>query len=287
MQFEDNDNIESIKTDNDIEESNIKKRGKKKTDKYGSKTLPISNRPYFELMGYTVHKERSARLLAILAAVTTLFSMIYAMNASSELQKVPFVILKDSLGNLTPLGVATGIADPDLKADQRVVVSELSKYTKDIHTITNNQSMMVDNIKTLLLMTAPEAQQKAKNILYTQYLDSKGYEIEVVPTQFIPIPNVKNGWKINWKENKYINNSDYSKPQETSYWEAQVTFEINPQKTNDTELLMRDPLGIQIKEITIAKSIDNQPVDNDPLAQQIVGQTQKTNSDAVPAPSAQ
>lgn len=260
MQFEENSTSKEESTSvGKIKGKAVNKT--KKPDRYGNKPLPISNRPFFELMGYTIHKERTTRISSIVAWVFAVICIFWAITTSKDLKVVPFVILKDSLGNLTPLGIATGQNNPDFKADQRVVVSELSKYIKDLHTITSNQQLMLDDIKTMIAMTAPTTQQKAKTILSTQYQSSQGYDVIVTPTQIMPNTGVKNGWKITWKETKYTLISDQSTG-EVSYWEATLTFDFAQQKSNDTELLTRNPLGIQIMDLNINKVMSNDAQDS-------------------------
>ena len=254
---------------------NKKPKGKVKKDPYGNRPLPISNRPFFELWGLWLHQARTYKIICLFLVVVTTISVIWAMSVSKELKTVPFVILKDNLGNLTPLGVASGNTQ-SLLVDERSVVSSLSLYVKDVHSVIPNQDLMLYNIKQMLSMTKPEVQVKVKGILYDQVKLAGSNTVLVTPTQVIKIPGVKNGWKIDWTETQKLNSDtglDSNTPVSVTYWEATLIVDYLPQGSTDTEGMMLNPLGMQVTEINISKLVSNNSVDTK-LSNAIVNQNQ-------------
>lgn len=257
------------------QKSNKKPKGKVKKDPYGSRTLPISNRPFFELWGLWLHQARTYKIICLFLVLITTISVIWAMSVSKELKTVPFVILKDNLGNLTPLGVATG-STQSLLVDERSVVSSLSMYVKDIHSVIPNQDLMMYNIKQMLSMTKPDIHVKVKGILYDQVKLAGSNTVLVTPTQVIKIPGVKNGWKIDWTETQRLNTDtglENPTPASVTYWEATLIVDYLPQGSTDTEGMMLNPLGMQVTEVNISKLVSNNSIDTK-LSNAIVNQNQ-------------
>lgn len=208
--------------------------------------LPIANRHFLELIGMHVHQARVFKTLCIILAIISLVSIIFAINASTKLQVVPFVILKDDLGNLTPLGVAHGSTN-NIVADEKVVVSQIANYINNLRQVVQSNEVMDMHIRQLWATTAPQERDDIEKILLEHVKGDSLVNIKL--TQIIRLPGVKNAWKVNWVEEITQNGGAL----DTTNWEATLVIDFIQPAYNDTNAIILNPTGMQVKELHLSK----------------------------------
>ena len=244
---------------NNLDDSAPSSKSQKKPNQtYNSQPNPITSRHYLDSLNYYATLNRRTFIISVVSIVFAIIATLFAIKQTANVKTVPFVIMKDSIGNLTPLGIAGG--QQGLEVDEKVVVNQLSTYIYDLREVyLNSSDLMLRHIKTLIAMTSQQQQQHIKSIMLEQVKNQQPYRVSI--NQVIKISGVTNGWKINWTEDDGSSN--------LTYYEATVVLTYLPQGSLDMKMMMLNPTGMQVTEFNMVKQL-TPSTSPDALANQIV-----------------
>jgi type IV secretory pathway TrbF-like protein len=201
-------------------------------------------RSNFESLFRNQAKEKHAWKFTALAELAIIVALVVAyIQLASSSRIVPYVVEVDRMGQ----AVAFGPAESLRKADQRVMVRDLSVLIRNLRSITPDPGLQVRMVQDAYAFL----DVSAAKFLNEYFADPRnnprvlGQEItrSVEITSVLPIPN-SDSWKVQWTELERLRGGSVS---QTRAWEAYLTVKQAPPKT--TETIQANPLGLYVTGI--------------------------------------
>lgn len=216
---------------------------KKIQSQYGDE-IPFLERKkeFIEMYGKFIVREKIGYIFGLLGILLAFVFGAWAMAVQRGITHEPYVILKDEIGQLTPLGVQNRTNN---YVDDKVVKSELYKYILGLRYISTDVNVTQNNWFKTKRMTDSFLLPKMLNLL-SQHLASISDDSWIDPKiTDIHSYNGSKTWQIKWKEE--LNGKD--DPLTNTYWNADITIEF-VQLTNPLDLY-ENPAGIIVKNFKI------------------------------------
>lgn len=215
-----------------------------------SEASPAPPNPYvvartnFESLFRNQAKEKHAWKFAAIAELAIIITLVAAyIHLSTSSRVVPYVVQVDKLGQ----AVAFGPAEELRKADQRVMIRDLSILIRNLRSITPDPGLQVRMIKDAYAFL----DMSAARFLNEYFADPQnnprvlGQDITrtVEITSVMPIPN-SNSWKLQWTE---IDRPRTGSISQSRAWEAYLNVKHVPPRTSET--IQANPLGLYVTGI--------------------------------------
>lgn len=219
---------------------------RKMTDKENVYLKHIEENSWNELHAY--HLENSAlwRNIALIAILALMSVSIYAMYLVSQDQHKTVVFEKDSLGNITALGLAT----QSLKIDNKIIAHELANFVVALREVPQDLAVKRRNIDMVHKMIDSKLRLQVDNLLIEQYTKARDGVLVVTINSIRPLEGGKS-WQLSWSEYDALNKET------TTYWSSIITFKHVDSQRPDVQLI--NPAGIYITYLhpvqDVAKSI--------------------------------
>lgn len=199
-------------------------------------------REFVEMYGKFVVREKLGYIVGILGILVGLTGMLWGITVQRGITHEPYVILKDEIGQLTPLGPQNRVNN---YIDDKVIKAELYKYILGLRYISSDINVTQANWAKTKKMTDIALQPKMLDLL-SEHLAALGENNWADP--IISDIHAYNGgktWQVKWKEK--LNGKDDLAT--NTYWNADITIDFI--KPTDPMELYENPAGIIVKNFKL------------------------------------
>jgi type IV secretion system protein VirB5 len=204
-------------------------------------------REWNERYGDFIARESRWRMLAMICAATTLFSVGGIAWIGSRSKLVPYLVTVDPSGN-----ALVGHLAQQTPADDNVVRALMAGFIEDWRTVSvdaGSQSRLIDHVYAHLAGGDP-----ALNSINTYYREHNPYQLAAKETMAVTIKSVlrtsAEAIEIEWSEEERDRKGNVRL---VSAYKAVATTALNP--PTKEEDIMRNPVGFFVKEINWSEEI--------------------------------
>ncbi|MFN8770216.1 MAG: type IV secretion system protein [Neisseriaceae bacterium] len=212
-----------------------------KSDKDNVFLSHIEKDGWNELHAYHIEKEVAWRNIAIIAIVALAIVSIVSMYLVNQDKHKTLVFERNSLGNMTLLG----IADKTFNIDNKMVAHQLANFIIAFREVSHDLTIRRRNIDLVHKMIDSKIQQAIDKKILEQYKKAGNGEILVDIKSVKPLPGGKS-WVVNWIE--------HLDSQTDSNWSTTVSFERLDNININIQLV--NPIGLFITYINPIEDID-------------------------------
>lgn len=183
-----------------------------------------------DIQAYHIENESAWRMVAILSIIALVVVSLFAMYMVNQDKHKVVVFEKDSLGNLTALG----LANKTLAVDNKIVAHQLANFIIALREVPLDGVLKRRNIDLVHKMTDAKLKNEVDKMLISQY--SKAQQIIVTLNQIKPLQGGKS-WEVNWKEEASL--QDINK---VSNYSSVITFVREDNLDSQSQLV--NPIGL-------------------------------------------
>lgn len=206
---------------------------KRSVDKRNVYLKHIEEDGWNELHAYHVENSALWRNLAIAAILALAIVSIYAMYLVNQDKHKTVVFEKDSLGNITALGLAT----QTLKIDNKVIAHELANFILSLREVPQDLNIKRRNIDLVHKMIDTKLRGQVDQLLLEQYTKARDGIILVTISSIRPLEGGKS-WQVVWHEKDSLTGPIIS------YWSSIITFKHVDSQSPETQLI--NPAGVYV-----------------------------------------
>jgi len=201
-----------------------------------------------DIQAYHIQNESAWRNIAILAIIALLIVAVYAMYMVNQDKHKVMVFEKDSLGNITTLGLAT----KSFNVDNKIVAHQLANFIVALREVPQDSGLKRRNIDLVHKMIDPKIQSVVDQILIEEYTVAKDSQVVVNINSIKPLEDGKS-WEISWTEKKFNQSNNLGNG--VSNWSASVTFKRLD--VMDPAIQLVNPIGLFITYIHPVEDISD------------------------------
>ncbi len=234
------------------------KRGQQKVTGSDAEAAPMQSHPavapprdpysaakaeFNETYGSFITQARNWRLMALLASMVAVTSVVALAIRANQSKFVPFVVKVDKFGVAQTVGLATRV---NSATDDQLVRPYLARF------LTNCRGVSVDPVIAKQMVSECFGMiggSSAANQKMTEYftannplLRGRTETVEVVPA--IPLRITNESWQLAWQE---VTRDLAGKVLSRRDWKATVTVAFNPPQDESQVLL--NPLGLYVVDL--------------------------------------
>ena len=208
-----------------------------------------ARREYGDRYGAAVNEAARWRQICFFLLMVCMAFGAMMIWLSSQNKVIPYVVQVDKQGYtvaIKPASEASG-------ADTRVIIAALSRFITNFKTIVADryaQRQMVDEVYNYLAQGSP-----AESVVTHYYRENSPFEAKrTVLVEIVSVLGVGTdgkSWQILWTE-KQVSGGVVS---ESTEWRAIVSIAISP--LQDMAEILKNPLGIYVKELNMAQDVVN------------------------------
>ncbi len=192
-----------------------------------------------DIRAYHIANESAWRMVAILAIITLMFVAIYAMYIVNQDKHKTLIFEKDSLGNITTLGLAS----KTFNIDNKVIAHQLAGFIVALREVPKDTTLKRRNINLVHKMIVSKIRGQIDRLLIEHYTLAADKQVVVEISSIVPLEGAKS-WSIHWFEEILNSNGESIKRQNFS---SVVTF--IKADTLDPETQLANPIGLFITYI--------------------------------------
>ena len=196
----------------------------------------IENDYWFDSRAYHIENEvfwRRIALICVCLSVVIIFVSMYYINQDKH--KV-IVYEKNSLGDLTLLGLAS----KSLKVDNKVIAHQLANFIIALREAPMDIDLKKRNIEIVHKMIFPKMTNTVDQLIINQYKLALNGKINITINKIKPFES-GNSWVVNWVEHHTLQDGTNLKPKNFS---SIISFKINEDVDYKVQLI--NPIGIFI-----------------------------------------
>ncbi len=203
-------------------------------------------REWNERYGSYIKQANAWRLVAILTTLVSFFAVGGVVYIGAQSKFVPYIVQVDKIGN----AIATQPAIRSYPADPKVIKFGLAEFITDFRSVYPDAKIQKDYVfKAYRYLSENFPSYIAVS---TFYKNNSPFERATKEKVKVDIKSVlqmsKNTWQIDWVE-EVRDTRDAIKSK--SRYRALATITIIPPKTE--EMILKNPIGLYIKELTWSK----------------------------------
>lgn len=196
----------------------------------------IEQSSWNDIQAYHLTKEATWKILAIISVIALAIVATISILLINQNKHKVLVFEKDSLGNLTTLGIAT----KTFNIDNKVIAHQIANFIIAIREVPKELSMKKRNINLVHSMVAAANVEYFDKLIINQYHNANGRQITITINRIKPIIKDKS-WEVNWQE-KIDNEHDIN---QMRYFSANISFNLTTDIL-DSEIQLLNPTGILI-----------------------------------------
>lgn len=223
-------------------------KGKHPDEKPAHNPYLAARSEWNERYGSYIAEARRWKLIALAALAIAAVAVIGVLNLASKSRFVPFLVEVDKLGET----LAIKKAEQAQAADTRVIRASLARFVDDTRSVTPDATLQKQAL--LEAYAYLSNQDPATAALNDHFAKNSPFERAQTETVTVEINNVlpitKDTWQIEWTESV---RSRHGQPLEKTRWKATATVYVVPPVKE--EQIMKNPLGIYIRDYTWAKQL--------------------------------
>jgi type IV secretory pathway TrbF-like protein len=195
----------------------------------------ISQDSWNETQAYHIENESVWRNIAILAIIALAVVSVYAMYCVNQDKHKTLIFEKDSLGNITTLGLAT----KTFNVDNKVVAHQLANFIRNLREIPLDINVKRRNIDMVHKMIDPKIREQVDRMIIAQYAKTHGL-ILLISTNIKPLEGGVS-WQVNWEERVMENGATTSG---VTTWSSVIAFKRLDSLEPNVQLI--NPIGLFI-----------------------------------------
>lgn len=228
----------------------------KKTKAPSPSTVPdnpylAARREWLERYGTYINRERSWRLVAILAVATALVAVLGIAYIGSQSRITPYVVEVDKLGQAVAVRPAMAARTPP----DRVLQAQLARWVTDVRSVyldPTAQRKMLD--EAYAMVDANSVAKTTLNDWYRQHNPFKraGAEVVSIHIDSLPARISKDTWRVEWTETRHSRGQG-EQASAPKRWAAVITVAVVPPTSEATILV--NPSGMYIRQFTWSRSL--------------------------------
>ncbi len=200
-----------------------------------------------DIQAYHIENESLWRFIALWAIFALMVVSGYAMYIVNKDQHKVVVFEKDSIGNITTLGLATNT----LSIDNKMVAHQLANFIYALREVPSDIGQKRHSINIVHKMSTNKIRKQIDELLINQYAIAQNNQIRIEINRIIPLEGGKS-WTIYWREEMINANNDVLKRQN---WSSVVTF--IKADTVDVATQLINPIGLFITYLHPVEDINN------------------------------
>jgi type IV secretion system protein VirB5 len=201
----------------------------------------IEQNEWNELHAYHIEKETAWRNIAYVAILALLIVSVVSMYYINQDKHKTLVFEKDSLGNITFLG----LANKTLTVDNKIVAHQLANFIIALREVPRDIAIKRRNIELIHKMIDAKLQTTIDKKIIAQYVKAANGTIVVDISSVRPLS--AKSWIINWQE--HVENG------ETTNWGSTLSFE--KLDTVEPSIQLVNPIGLFITDINPTEDIND------------------------------
>ena len=199
-----------------------------------------------DVQAYHIENESAWRSVAIIAICALVIVSIFAIYMVNQDKHKVLVFEKDSLGNITTLGLAS----KTINVDNKIIAHQLANFIMALREVPKDAVLKRRNIDIVHKMTDPAIKAQIDQMFITQYSKYVDTVIAVNLNQIKPLESGRS-WEISWSEEEIL--VDGSTGKNTNY-SSVISF---IRKDNlDTKTQLVNPIGLLITYIHPVEDIN-------------------------------
>ena len=199
-----------------------------------------------DVQAYHIENESAWRSVAIIAIFALLIVSIFAIYMVNQDKHKVLVFEKDSLGNITTLGLAS----KTINVDNKIIAHQLANFIIALREVPKDAALKRRNIDIVHKMTDPAIKTQIDQMFiieYSKYVDSV---ITVNLNQIKPLESGKS-WEISWNEQEVLADGSAGK---TTNYSSVISFIRKDSLDTKTQLV--NPIGLLITYIHPVEDIN-------------------------------
>jgi type IV secretory pathway TrbF-like protein len=196
----------------------------------------ISQDSWNETQAYHIENESVWRNIAILAIIALAVVSVYAMYCVNQDKHKTLIFEKDSLGNITTLGLAT----KTFNVDNKVVAHQLANFIRNLREIPLDINVKRRNIDMVHKMIDPKIREQVDRMIIAQYAKTHDGLILVEINNIKPLEGGVS-WQVNWEERVMENGATTSG---VTTWSSVIAFKRLDSLEPNVQLI--NPIGLFI-----------------------------------------
>jgi type IV secretion system protein VirB5 len=199
-----------------------------------------------DIQAYHIENESAWRSVAIIAICALVIVSLFAMYMVNQDKHKVLVFEKDSLGNITTLGLAT----KTINVDNKIIAHQLANFITALREVPKDTRLKRRNIDIVHKMIDPKIKPQIDEMLIKEYSRAIDSVIAVNLNQIKPLESGKS-WEISWSEVEIL--ADGSNGKATNF-SSVVTF--IRRDSIDTQIQLVNPIGLFITYINPVEDIN-------------------------------
>jgi type IV secretory pathway TrbF-like protein len=199
-----------------------------------------------DVQAYHIENESAWRSVAIIAICALVIVSIFAIYMVNQDKHKVLVFEKDSLGNITTLGLAS----KTINVDNKIIAHQLANFTIALREVPKDAVLKRRNIDIVHKMTDPAIKAQIDQMFITQYSKYIDTVIAVNLNQIKPLESGKS-WEISWSEQEVLADGSTGK---TTNFSSVISFIRKDSLDTKTQLV--NPIGLLITYIHPVEDIN-------------------------------
>ena len=199
-----------------------------------------------DIQAYHVETASSWRFVALVSIVALVIVAFVAMYMVNQDKHKVIVFERDSLGNLSALGLAT----KTLNIDNRIVAHQLANFIIAIREVPQDMAVKRRNINLVHKMADTLLYDMLDKMFIARYSQARDEQVTVGIDNIKPLEGGKS-WEVRWHENSPTG----ALGRVVSNWSAVVTFKRL--EMVDPEVQLINPAGIFVKYFNPVEDVND------------------------------
>lgn len=198
------------------------------------------------IQAYHIENESAWRTVAILALLALALVAVFAMYLINQDKHKVVVFEKDSLGNISALGLAT----KTFNVDNKIIAHQLANFILAFREVPRDSGLKRRNIDIVHKMIDPKIQTEVDQMLIAQYTKAGDYAIMVTLNQIKPLEGGRS-WIVNWSEQEALAEGNST----VNNYSSVITF---MRKDNvEPQIQLINPIGLFITYLHPVEDIND------------------------------
>ena len=198
-----------------------------------------ARREWDERYGDALSRAKNWRLAAFASLGVTAIAVAGMAFVAGQSKIEPFVVGLDKMGNPVAMAQPAGGS----AVSQRIIEAQVANWIWTARTVIPDGMAQKALIAKVYAMAGTGAASYL-NTYYAAHPPFGDFTVNVTITSVLPIG--KDTWQIGWDELRYVG----GQPKPVEHWRANVTTGVDPKLADSPQVMLDNPLGLFIKNVT-------------------------------------
>ena len=198
-----------------------------------------ARREWDERYGDALSRAKNWRLAAFASLGVTAIAVAGMAFVAGQSKIEPFVVGLDKMGNPVAMAQPAGGS----AVSQRIIEAQVANWIWTARTVIPDGMAQKALIAKVYAMAGTGAASYL-NTYYAAHPPFGDFTVNVTITSVLPVS--KDTWQIGWDELRYVG----GQPKPVEHWRANVTTGVDPKLADSPQVMLDNPLGLFIKNVT-------------------------------------